>query len=211
VSLPNLTVTSPLGLVGLSARIVASVCWSVLSGMLYLLAAASRNNPLIDAVVNPVEDKSTLVTPLLLAGLVRVKLTTVSLPVGNVCAVSTVSTSVPVDCVQLPADPKIEAPAPLNVTDPSVVALPVSPDRVIGEPADIEADGWTVNVNGLSLLAKLPPSVSVAVSNVSGGTVGLATTPKLNVGNTNIMQQYLQQGYRYQLRMLRYLLLHTDR
>jgi hypothetical protein len=155
--------------------------------MLYWLACASRNNPLIDAVVNPVEDKLTLVTPLPLDGLVRVKVTTVSLPVGKVFPLSTVRTSVPVDCVQLPADPeKIEAPAPLSDTDPSPVALPVSPDKVIEEPAEIEADGCTVNVKILEPLAKLVPSVSVAVSNVSGGTVGLATTPKLNVGRTNI-------------------------
>jgi len=136
--------------------------------MLYLLAAASKNNPLIDAVVKFVEERLTLVTPPLLAELVRVKVTTVSLPVGKVCPLSTVSTSVPVDCVQLPADPKITAPAPPKLKEPlSAVALPVSPDRVIEEPAEIEADGCTVNVKMLELLAKLLLSVSVAVSNVA--------------------------------------------
>ena len=38
----------------------------------------------------------------------------------------------------------------------------------------------------LELLDKLLPSVSVAVSKVPGGTVGLATTPNPNVGSTNI-------------------------
>lgn len=111
--------------------------------ILNLFAAVSKNLPVMAAEVYPDDDRVAEVTPALVPlGLVSVKVAVVSDPIGIVCPVSTVSTRVPVDCVQLPDDPKIAAAAPPTVNDPLFpVTDPVSPASVTIDPATMAADG----------------------------------------------------------------------